>query len=375
MPAIMKTHISFKTLIINTRTTFSNGYNAILLFSLILGTALAASSCSNKESIPGYVVTEGFAQGSTYRIIYHIPGGLLDDSLAFSQRVEDSISLWFKRIDHAVSGYNRSSEISMYNSGLTSNVGTIFADIFEESFKYYKISGGLFDPSAAPLFDLWGFGFKNDTEPSEQAVDSVKAFIGMDKLSLKRTPEGAVISTCDSLAENVIQLNFNAIAQGYTADYFGKGLGNMGIEDYLVEIGGEMLCKGVNSKGEVWKIGVDKPIDGNNISGQMIQAVIAVSGKGIVTSGNYRKFYIKDGQKYSHTINPLTGYPVTHSLLSATVIAPNSTQADAYATMFMVMGLDESKKFLETHPELDALLVYQDGEKLKQFATIGLDLH
>lgn len=194
----------------------------------------------------------------------------------------------------------------------------------------------------------------------------------MKKLSLNRTSKGAVISTCDSLASNVIQLNFNAIAQGYTSDYFGRGLERMGVEDYLVEIGGEMLCKGVNSRGELWKVGIDKPVDGNNISGQMIQAVIAVSGKGIVTSGNYRKFYIKDGQKYSHTINPLTGYPVTHSLLSATVIAPSSTEADAYATMFMVMGLEDSQKFLEAHPELDALLVYQDDDKLKQFATPGI---
>lgn len=340
---------------------------------LALGIALSAASCSEKASNPAYVVSEGFAQGSTYRIIYHIPDSLLQDSLAFNNAAEDSIAVWFKRIDNAVSGYNGNSEISLYNSGLTSNVGNIFADIFEESFKYYKISGGLFDPSAAPLFDIWGFGFKNGLEPSRQAIDSVKALTGMDRLCLERTPEGNVITNCDSLTSNVIQLNFNAIAQGYTADYFGRGLERMGIEDYLVEIGGEMLCKGVNSRGELWKIGIDKPVDGNNISGQMIQAVIAVSGRGIVTSGNYRKFYIKDGQKYSHTINPLTGYPVTHSLLSATVIAPSSTQADAYATMFMVMGLEDSQKFLEAHPELDALLVYQDDDKLKQFATPGIE--
>lgn len=346
--------------------------SASKMLLLALVNALAAASCSENESNPGYVVTEGFAQGSTYRIIYHIPDSLLQDSVAFNNAAEDSIAVWFKRIDNAVSGYNKNSEISMYNNGLTNNVGSIFADIFEESLKYYEISGGLFDPSAAPLFDIWGFGFKNGTEPSKQAIDSVKALVGMNKLSLNRTSKGAVISTCDSLASNVIQLNFNAIAQGYTSDYFGRGLERMGIEDYLVEIGGEMLCKGVNSKGELWKVGIDKPVDGNNISGQMIQAVIAVSGKGIVTSGNYRKFYIKDGQKYSHTINPLTGYPVTHSLLSATVIAPSSTEADAYATMFMVMGLEDSQKFLEAHPELDALLVYQDDDKLKQFATPGI---
>lgn len=339
---------------------------------LALGIMLSAASCASNEANPGYVVTEGFAQGSTYRIIYHIPDSLLQDSVAFNNATEDSIAVWFKRIDNAVSGYNRYSEISMYNNGLTSNVGGIFAGIFEESLKYYEISGGLFDPSAAPLFDLWGFGFKNGTEPSKQAIDSVKALAGMNKLSLERTSKGAVISTRDSLATNIIQLNFNAIAQGYTADYFGQGLEKMGIEDYLVEIGGEMLCKGVNSRGKLWKIGIDKPVDGNNISGQMIQAVITVSGKGIVTSGNYRKFYIKDGQKYSHTINPLTGYPVSHSLLSATVIAPSSTQADAYATMFMVMGLKDSQKFLEAHPELDALLVYQEDDKLKQFATPGI---
>lgn len=338
--------------------------------SIIAATAIIICSCSSGEKREGYVTSEGFAQGSTYRIIYQLPQSA--DTSSFCKMVEDSIALWFNRIDRSVSGYNSESTLSRYNSGTNSNVDKIFADIFEESYKYYKLSGGLFDPSAAPLFDLWGFGFKNGTEPLQATIDSIKNCIGMDKLVLERSAGGAYVHNPDSLTSNIVQLNFNAIAQGYTVDYMGKGLEQMGIENYLVEVGGEVMCRGVNSRGNNWSIGIDKPVDGNNISGEMIQAVIEVSGKGVVTSGNYRKFYVKDGVKYSHTIDPTTGRPVTHSLLSATVVATTGTEADAYATIFMVMGVEKSKEFLAAHPELDALLIYQNGESLEQFATPGI---
>jgi len=338
--------------------------------SIFTTIAILTCSCNSGEKREGYITSEGFAQGSTYRIIYQLPQSA--DTSSFCKMVEDSIALWFNRIDCSVSGYNSESSLSRYNSGTNSNVDQIFADIFEESYKYYKLSGGLFDPSAAPLFDLWGFGFKNGTEPSQATIDSIKTCIGMDKLILERSAGGAYVHNPDSLSSNIIQLNFNAIAQGYTVDYMGKGLEQMGIENYLVEVGGEVMCRGVNSRGNNWSIGIDKPVDGNNISGEMIQAVIEVSGKGVVTSGNYRKFYVKDGVKYSHTIDPTTGRPVTHSLLSATVVATTGTEADAYATIFMVMGVEKSKEFLAAHPELDALLIYQNGESLEQFATPGI---
>ena len=171
-----------------------------------------------------------------------------------------------------------------------------------------------------------------------------------------------------------IKVNFNAIAQGYTCDYIGKKIEAMGITDYLLEVGGEILCKGQNSKGKNWKVGIDKPLDGNFTPGESLAAIIELTDQGLVTSGNYRKFYIEDGIKRSHTIDPATGYPVKHNLLSATVIAANSTIADAYATYLMVIGFEEAKSFLEKNPHFDAILVYGDQDKMKVYSTKGVKL-
>ena len=146
----------------------------------------------------------------------------------------------------------------------------------------------------------------------------------------------------------------------------------MGIENYLLEVGGEILCKGVNPKGKEWSIGIDKPIDGNFIPGQSVEAVIEVSNKGLVTSGNYRKFYMENGEKYSHTIDPRIGRPVQHNLLSATVIAPTAAMADAYATYLMVIGLEEGKQFISSREDMEALMVYGDQEDLKVYSTKGV---
>jgi thiamine biosynthesis lipoprotein len=146
----------------------------------------------------------------------------------------------------------------------------------------------------------------------------------------------------------------------------------MGITSYLIEIGGEIICKGLNSKGKEWSVAIDKPIDGNFIPGNEIQTIIELTNAGLVTSGNYRKFYIVDGEKYSHTINPTTGYPVKHNLLSATVIAPTAAMADAYATYLMVIGLEKAQEFLAATPQMEALLVYSEGEELKVYSTDGV---
>jgi Membrane-associated lipoprotein involved in thiamine biosynthesis len=174
-----------------------------------------------------------------------------------------------------------------------------------------------------------------------------------------------------------IQLNFNAIAQGYSCDYIAQKFELMGIENYLIEIGGEIYCKGKNAKGTEWKIGIDKPIDGNNIPGENLECIILLSNKGLVTSGNYRKFYVKEGKKYSHTIDPISGYPVSHSLLSATIVAEDATIADAYATYFMVIGLDKSKEILNSDKSLQAILVYGDGDNdnMKTYSTDLIKLY
>jgi thiamine biosynthesis lipoprotein len=169
-----------------------------------------------------------------------------------------------------------------------------------------------------------------------------------------------------------MKVNLNAIAEGYSCDFIARKLEQMGITSYLIEIGGEIICKGLNSKGKEWSVAIDKPIDGNFIPGNEIQTIIELTDAGLVTSGNYRKFYIVDGEKYSHTINPTTGYPVKHNLLSATVIAANATLADAYATYLMVIGIDKAREFLENNKELEALLVYGEQEQMKVFSTKGV---
>lgn len=158
------------------------------------------------------------------------------------------------------------------------------------------------------------------------------------------------------------QLNFNAIAQGFSCDLIAELLESHHATDYLIDIG-EIFCKGNGPSGKGWTIGVDNPTDGNNTPGADIKETWNSSGEtvGVVTSGNYRKFYIKDGKKYSHTIDPETGRPVFHNLLSATVIAGNATIADALATYFMVIGDVKAREYLSEHPEIKACLITSDG--------------
>ncbi len=343
----------------------------ITIVSLLILTHL--TGC-NREEAEEYIVNDGFAQGSTYHIVCKAPDGEKMRGEEFSKELEESIATWFEEIDKSVSGYDSLSILSKINRGEDPQLDAIFIDIFNYSKKLCRESNGKVDPSAAPLFDLWGFGFKNGVEIEQKSIDSLKRYVGMEKLSIREElmPDGAKKHYLQR--ENPqIMLNFNAIAQGYTVDYFASRFDSMGITDYLIEIGGEIICKGVNPKSKEWKVGIDKPFDGNNIQGESLQAVIPLSNKALVTSGNYRKFYIKEGKKYSHTIDPISGYPVDHSLLSATVITGSATEADAYATYFMVVGLEEAKKILQERDDMEALLVYGEGERMMEFCTPGLE--
>lgn len=335
-----------------------------ILFSIGI---IAISSCTKPAK--NYFSEDGFAQGSTFHIVYQLPlTNTNPDSTVAA--IKDSIKVYFDRINKSVSGYDTTSILYRLNRGENPLLDNIFLDVYEYAQHIYKESNGAVDASAAPLFDLWGFGFKNGVEISQKNVDSLKQFIGMEKLSVYKEGNGS--KSFLAKEDPRIMLNFNAIAQGYTADYFGKRFEAMGIENFLIEIGGEIYCKGVNALGKEWKVGIDKPADGNFIQGESVQAIIQMSNRGLVTSGNYRKFYVKDGVKYSHTIDPSSGYPVQHSLLSATVIANDATTADAYATYFMVVGLEKAKEILASTPEMEALLIYGEQENMKQYCTPGL---
>lgn len=292
----------------------------ILLFTI---------SCSRDN----YVVFSGYAQGGTYSVKANLKG------ISVSRKeIADSIENILSGIDFSISGYNKNSILSKYNAGETVAQDRYFKEIKALSDKYKALTNGAFDVGAGELFDLWGFGFTADSLPSSERV----------KEALSRSKESKT-------------LNFNAIAQGYTCDVIASFLLSVGVEDMLVDIG-EIYCSGLNPHKKGWIIGVDNPTDGNNTPGQDIKGKWQSDGGryGIVTSGNYRKFYIKDGKKYSHTIDPRTGYPVTHNLLSATITAPSAAEADALATACMVMGVEESKKLIESLPGVEGYLITTD---------------
>lgn len=323
---------------------------------------LCIASCTKKSS--NYATLDGFAQGGTYHLVYQKPANLELVSLP------DTLSKCFNRIDRSLSGYDSTSLVSQINRGENPPLDSLFIECFNLSKEVYEATGGAFDISGAPLFDIWGFGFREKVQITPQMVDSIRQFVGMDKLSI--TYDSAANAHFLRKADPRMKVNFNAIAQGYSCDYIAAKLEQMGIADYLLEIGGEIICKGKNSKGKDWSIAIDKPIDGNFLPGNNIQTIIELTDAGLVTSGNYRKFYIEDGEKYSHTIDPATGYPVKHNLLSATVMAPTAAEADAYATYLMVIGLENAKEFLAQNPQMEALLVYGEGEDLKVFSTGGV---
>lgn len=342
-------------------------YYPIALLLIIIGVVIIAQRriSSQSSSQTEYNTIEGFAQGGTYRFVYKIPQN-------FSYSLPDSLARYFHQINKSLSGYDSTSVVSRINKGENPRLDPLFVECFTISKEIWQATNGKFDISAAPLFDLWGFGFKNKEKITQEKIDSLREFIGMDKISIVYD----TISKAHFLKKDDprIKVNFNAIAQGYTCDYIGKKIEAMGITDYLLEVGGEILCKGQNSKGKNWKVGIDKPLDGNFTPGESLAAIIELTDQGLVTSGNYRKFYIEDGIKRSHTIDPATGYPVKHNLLSATVIAANSTIADAYATYLMVIGFDEAKNFLEKNTHFDAILVYGDQDKMKVYSTKGVKL-
>lgn len=306
-----------------------------------------------------YLRLEGFAQGGTYHVLCNPVRGMEE------QHLLAEIDKRLLAIDVTLSGYNKGSLLSRLNAGEDLPLNELFIECFKRSKEIWAESDGAFDPSAAPLFDLWGFGFSNKGTVTQAAIDSIRTFVGMDRLSLEARADGTHLVRADSR----MKLNFNAIAQGYSCDVVARFLDSLGCENYLVDIGREIICKGKNAAGKRWRIGLDRPEDGNMEEGRHLQAILEVTDCGIVTSGNYRKFYVEDGQKYAHTIDPTTGRPVSHNLLSATVVAKDAATADAYATWMMVAGLDRAREILAGRPELEALLVYDQDGQMRTFQT------
>lgn len=330
-----------------------------LLTALPLAAILLAGTSCSKEL--RWHELSGYAQGGTYSVKFASRDRSIKTD-AVQQAVDSILTL----IDTTLSGYNKGSQLSRYNAGAEVEPNGMFKDIYSISRIFFKETEGALDVAAAPLFDAWGFGFTTDSLPSPEMVDSLLAACGMDCLDENMKPVRDGIRP---------KLNFNAIAQGYSSDKIAAYLHSLGVTDMLVDIG-EIYCEGLNPKGRPWRIGVDRPFYGNNTPGADLDGIWQGDGCGcgVVTSGNYRKYYEKDGQKYSHTIDPRTGYPVSHSLLSATIVAPNATAADAYATFCMVIGLDEAKSFITSRSDLEGYLIYDDNGEMKEWASSGFNL-
>ena len=326
-------------------------FRIICLAVLFLG----LSACTPRDR---YIAISGYAQGGTYTVKLNLKG-----VTARPEALRDGIDSILTRIDTTLSGYNKGSQLSRFNQGGSIVPNDLFREIFLAAKAYRDETGGALDVAAAPLFDAWGFGFSNDSLPSAETVAAL-----MEACDLDRIPE-------DLTHADGQRLNYNAIAQGYSCDKVAAYLRSFGVKDMLVDIG-EIFCDGLNPSGRPWTLAVDKPVDGNNDPGAQIQAKWQSFGGpcGVVTSGNYRKFYIRDGKKYAHTIDPRSGRPVEHNLLSATIVAPTAMDADAYATYCMVIGLQEARAFIEGRADLEGYLIYEEDGQMKTWASEGFNL-
>ena len=311
----------------------------------------------------------GEAQGTTYNMVYFA------DATVIQKSQVDSV---LDEIDLAASVWVDSSVISEVNFmmdtlfDLSDQTNTYFEDNFRLSKEVYKQTNGAYNPTVGGLVNAWGFGFKNKANMDSVIVDSLLEGVGFSDKEM-RLWEDDNQTTLMYKSNPKSQLDYNGIAQGYSVDVLADYFISKGVSNFMIEVGGELKANGRKSDGSFWKIGIDKPEDKN--MGRKLAATIKLDNMSIATSGNYRKFYEKDGVRYAHTINPKTGFPVQHSLLSVTVIMPNCGLADAYATSFMVMGFKEAKKLINSKPELgiEAYFIYHNSENQYQtYFTSGI---
>ena len=353
---------------------------------------IALSSCENPNELNNenpnelnnektnkdhYLEIQGTAQGTTFSIIYN-------DSLQrdFSEAIDSILN----KYDLELSIYIDSSLITEFNhvnnpycitdrTGYSNNSHRVsyLRDCFMLAKQVYHSTNGAFNPAIYPLVQYWGFyqSSYDDITVDSTKIDSLLQLISFNDEAFFITTDtlikrDVIIGSCPVICKTIknSKLDFNGIAQGHSVDIIADYLDKIHIQDYFVEIGGEITVKGRNPKKESWKIGIDQPVENSSPGSNDFQLIVALNNLSLATSGNYRKFYEKEGIKYSHTIDPKTGYPVQHSLLSVTVIHKQSAIADAYATAFMVMGLDKAKEYFKNNPELEieAYFVYSDIE-------------
>ncbi len=315
---------------------------------LIIGVILIFASCQDVE----YKKIEGFTQGTTYHIIYNKDADL--------QPEVDSI---LKQIDLSLSNYSKDAILYKLNHGEDVPLDEHFIKVFNKAIEISKATNGLFDVTVSPLVELYGFG-PDDHKGAifdTTTIDSILQFVGYQKVRIK---DGRLVKD-----DPRIRIDLNAIAQGYSVDVVADYFDKLGIKNYSIEIGGETLCKGVNEYGDAWRIGIEKPIENTEINDRQVELIVAIKNekKALATSGDYRRFYFENGVKFTHTINPKTGYPARDSLVSVTIMSNDCMTADGYATACMVSGFEKAKKLVNEHPELEAFLIYLDKNGKYQF--------
>lgn len=320
------------------------------LLLLIVGTIYVIRQ---QHSMP-YQHDEGMVFGTFYSITYQN-----DKSL------KKEIEAQLQEVDNSLSPFNQKSIITAINNNKPTKLNDMFLTVFDLAKQVSDDTEGAFDITVAPLVNAWGFGFKNDCPPTKHVVDSLMQLVGYQKVSLY----GKSIKKKDPR----IMLDCSAIAKGYGSDVVARFLKKQGVKNFMVEIGGEIVTSGINPKRVPWAIGVEKPVDDSLAQSKELQTVLNITDIAMATSGNYRNFYYKDGKKFAHTIDPKTGYPVQHNILSATVLCSECARADAYATSFMVMGLEKAKAVLDRHHDMKAYIIYDDHGQYKVWKSEGLE--
>lgn len=318
------------------------------LLLLIVGTVLIL-----RKQAP-YQTDQGLVFGTMYKITYQS-----------KENLKTEIEAELQKVDRSLSPFNKQSVITHINDNTDMQTDSLFDYVYRLARQVSEETHGAFDITVAPLVNAWGFGFKNASQVDSATIDSLRQFVGYDKVKLEN---GRIVKS-----DPRTMLDCSAIAKGFGVDCVARLLDRKGVRNYMIDIGGELVMKGENSKMQPWRIGINKPIDDSLAVNQELQTILQISDAGLATSGNYRNFYYKDGKKYAHTIDPRTGYPIQHNILSATVVAQDCATADAYATSFMVLGLDSAKAICNAHPELDAYFIYtkEDG-KTDVYYTEGM---
>lgn len=309
-------------------------------FLLVLILTLTLNSCQKNAK---YIYNKGFAYGTMYSIIYESPDG---------KDYQEEITAKFQEYTMIFSPYEKESTISKVNNNLDVKLEPEFITCFERATEVSKITNGAFDITAGSLINAWGFGPDERKKMTPEIVESLKLNTGYQKIQIKNKKIQKEIPE--------MKLDMNAISKGFTSDLIGRFLEEKGCRNYMVEIGGEVVARGKNAKQKTWTIGISKPDEDLLVSTTDLQAKLQLPNLAMATSGNYRNFYIEDGKKYAHTIDPKTGYPVQHSLLSATVLANDCMTADAFATAFMVLGMEPGVEIARQVPGIEVFFIYAD---------------